>query len=250
MSSLLITFEGGEGSGKSTQAELLHQRLTRGNIKCELIHEPGHTRLGDHIRTLLKGKPFGNETISKGAELFLFEAARAELVAKVLKPTLAKGDRVVIADRYADSTVAYQGYGRRLPLDLVESMNALATDGITPDLTFLLDCPPEEGLRRVGAAQIELGVVDAQGVGRLDEEGSRRFEEESMAFHHRVRRGYRDLANRNPDRWCVIDAMEEQDVIHRTIWARVEQLLEARGIALGGQPAGDDLILRSPNADD
>lgn len=245
--SQFISFEGGEGSGKSTQAELLRQRLTRANIKCLLIHEPGHTKLGDHIGKLLKGKPFGKETISKGAELFLFVAARAELVTKVLKPALNKNATIVIADRFSDSTIAYQGYGRQLALELVESINSLATSGITPDLTFLLDCPPEEGLRRVGATQIKLGPQIDQNLGRLDEEGSRRFEEEPMNFHERVRQGYHDLVKADPARWCVIDATESEDDVCRAIWEKVAQLLEASGIYLNEDTSEENLILKSPD---
>ncbi|MDP6454895.1 MAG: dTMP kinase [SAR202 cluster bacterium] len=247
--SLFVSFEGGEGSGKTTQTDLLRQQLERVNVQYLFIHEPGHTNLGEHIRTLLKGNRFGKETISKGAELFLFVAARAELVSKVLKPSLKNKGAIIIADRFADSTIAYQGYGRKLPLDLVGSMNALATDDITPDMTFLLDCPPEVGLRRLGVTQIELGVQESEHVGRLDEEDSRKFEELPLAFHERVRQGYHELAQQEPGRWCIVDATKSEDDIHRKIWKRFRNLLETNGVDLAGNLTADDLLrpLDTPN---
>jgi dTMP kinase len=244
--SLFISFEGGEGSGKSTQAETLSQRLKLANIKCLFIHEPGHTKLGVHIGNLLKGKRFGNETISKGAELFLFAASRAELVTKILKPAI-QTTTVIIADRYADSTIAYQGYGRQLPLDLVESINSMATSGILPDLTFLLDCPPEEGLRRVGVTQIKLGLQENHHIGRLDEEDSRRFEEEPMVFHQRIRQGYHTLVKADPGRWCVVDATQSEDDVQQVIWGRVQQLLESHNISIDELTSAGDLIFQPPS---
>lgn len=247
---LFVSFEGGEGSGKTTQFELLCERLRRSGLTVLAVKEPGTTSLGMHLRELIKGRPWGgqqgSQAISKGAELFLFLAARAELAAKVLRQSHEQHDLVVVADRFADSTVAYQGYGRRLPVSAIEQMNALATDGVMPHLTLLLDCPPEVGLRRVGAVQIALpldGVESAERTeGRLDEEGSRRFEEESLAFHQRVRRGYRALADAEPERWRVIDGTGSVEAISDQVWAHVEPLLPAGG------GAAAQLELHSPTS--
>ena len=218
---LFISFEGGEGSGKSTQANRLTQALDELGVPNLFIHEPGTTLLGNHIRQLIKGNPWGSrETISTGAELFLFSAARAELVSKAIAPEMDRNRLVIVADRYVDSTVAYQGYGRRMPLDLIASVNELACQGVMPDLTFLLDCDPAEGLKRVGSVQTLM--FEPGSAGRMDEEGSRRFEEEPMAFHKRVRRGYHQLAKDEPDRWVVLDAMEPEDAIFERVWKAVQ----------------------------
>ena len=225
---LFISFEGGEGSGKSTQARRLVDSLEQSGINAILFHEPGSTNLGFHIRDLIKGRPWGKETISPTAELFLFSASRAELVAKVLSKQAETPDLVVVADRYVDSTTAYQGYGRKMDLDLVKAVNKLATGDLMPDKTFLLDCPPAEGLKRVGSLQA--GMFDHQAPGRLDDEGSRRFEDEPLRFHERVRKGYVELAHAEPDRWTVIDGMADPDEVHRSIWDAVQQMTEFREI--------------------
>ena len=219
---LFISFEGGEGSGKSTQAERLAQAVRQSGVATVLLHEPGSTNLGFHIRDLIKGRPWGSETISPIAELFLFAAARAELVSKVLSKQMDSDQLVIIADRYADSTTAYQGYGRRLPLDLVEATNRLATGGLMPDITFLLDLPPVAGLKRIGTLQTKL--FDMNATARLGDETSRRFEEEPLAFHERVRRGYRALVAAEPDRWAVVDAMGTEGEVFASIWSRVLEL--------------------------
>ena len=153
---LFISFEGGEGSGKSTQAQRLVESLEQSGVPTMLFHEPGSTNLGFHIRDLIKGRPWGKETISPTAELFLFSASRAELVAKVLSKQVKTPGLVIVADRYVDSTTAYQGYGRKMDLDLVKAVNRLATGDLMPHKTFLLDCLPAEGLKRVGSLQAGL----------------------------------------------------------------------------------------------
>lgn len=226
---LFVSFEGGEGSGKSTQARRLVKTLDDMGVPNLFIHEPGTTNLGLHIRELIKGNPWGRETISHEAELFLFSAARAELVAKVLSEQASDSRLIIIADRYVDSTVAYQGYGRRLPLDLVDSVNRLATRGIMPDLTLLLDCPPAEALKRVGAVQTGLFDTDEFG-GRMDEAGARRFEDEPLTFHRRVRSGYLKLAGLEPERWLVLDGMKEEDRVFDSVWKAVTGLEKFRAI--------------------
>lgn len=228
--SLFISFEGGEGSGKSTQAELLHKRLLEEHHQSLFLHEPGTTALGRHMRELLKGRPWGGETISHGAELFMFTAARAELVAKIIKPLMRQQRGVIIvADRYADSTIAYQGYGRRMPIEELVTVNHLATQGVMPDLTFLLDCAPEEGLKRVGELQITLPMDDVGEAlaGRVDKEGSTRFEDESIEFHNRVRQGYLKIAEQEPERFQILDATASIEEIARQIWSIVSEKLPA-----------------------
>ena len=212
---LFISFEGGEGSGKSTQARRLAQLFERMGIRALSIHEPGTTNLGNRIRDIIKGNLGGSETISHRAELLLFSAARAELVAKVLSMHAKDPRMVIIADRYVDSTVAYQGYGRRLPMKLVDSVNSLATHGIMPDLTLLLDCPPADALRRVGAVQAELFEMGE--TRRIDDASARRFEDEPLAFHRRVREGYLKLADSQPERWVIVDGMEEEEEVFDSI---------------------------------
>ena len=231
---LFISFEGGEGSGKSTQASRLVESLEQSGIPAILFHEPGATRLGNHIRDLVKGRPWASrndkrtrlETISPTAELFLFSASRAELVTKVLSEQVETPDLVIVADRYVDSTTAYQGYGRKIPLDLVQAVNSLATGGLMPHKTFLLDCPPAEGLKRVGSLQA--GLFEDQTPGRMDDESSRRFEDEPLSFHERVRRGYLELAAAEPERCTVIDGMADPDEVELSIWDAVNDIAEFR----------------------
>ena len=201
--SLFITFEGGEGSGKSTQARVLHRRLLSMGISALLTHEPGGTPLGKEIRRRLKGEGESDPQ----TELLLFNASRAQLVAEVIRPALKSGT-VVICDRFFHSTIAYQGYGRGLALDLIEAANNIATQGLEPDLIVLLDLPVEQGLSRK-----KLGD---------------RFEREEIAFHQRVRQGYLEMARKDPRRWLVIDGSLPKKEIGRLIWERVEQLLTLR----------------------
>ena len=237
--SLFISFEGGEGSGKTTQAERLARTLTASGVPTIQLHEPGSTNLGLHIRQIIKGRPWGDETISPTAELFLFAAARAELVNKVLKQAVNRERLVIVADRYADSTIAYQAYGRRLPLDLVEAANRLATAGVTPDATFLIDLPPEDGLKRTGGQQAQLFDLDAaqERARRMDDESSRRFEEEPIAFHRRVRRGYRDLVRAEPERWTVVDGLMSPDEVFDAVWETVQSLDKFRAMRAGTDAA-------------
>ena len=204
---LFITFEGGEGSGKTLQTRALYRRLCQLAIPALLTHEPGVTSLGKKLTRLLKWAE--DIDISPLAELLMFNVSRAQLVAEVIQPNLREG-KVVICDRYADSTVAYQSYGRGLDLAMVGAINNVAAGGLTPDLTVLLDIPAGEGLGRKGA-------------GRRD-----RFEQEEIAFHQRVREGYRKLAASEPGRWLVIDASQPKEEIGQTIWLTVSRLLSSR----------------------
>jgi len=200
---LFITFEGGEGSGKSTQARALYRHLVGLDIPVLLTHEPGGTALGNNLRRCLKDKG----QIDGLTELLLFNASRAHLISEVIRPALDQGT-VVICDRFAESTVAYQGYGRRLDLGLVHAVNNAATQGLKPDLIVFLDIPVEHGLARKGSHD--------------------RFEREDIAFHERVRAGYLEMASSDPQRWLVVDASLPKRDIRRTVWDRVERLLKLR----------------------
>ena len=202
--SLFITFEGGEGCGKSVQAKALYRRLAQLAIPALLTHEPGGTSLGKKLSRWLKWTD--SLDISPLTELLLFNASRAQLVTKVIRPNLESG-KIVICDRYADSTTAYQGYGRGLDLEMVKAINDTATQGLKPDLTILLDMPVEAGLARKRGKKQD------------------RFEQEEIAFHQRVREGYLKLAANEPQRWLVIDATQSKGKIAQIIWQRVSQLL-------------------------
>jgi dTMP kinase len=202
--SLFITFEGGEGCGKSTQSRILYRRLKKLAVPSLLIHEPGITSLGKKVTQLLKWSKGIN--ISPLAELLLFNASRTQLVSEVIKPNLEK-KVVVICDRFADSTMAYQGYGRGLDLNTVKAANALGTQGLIPRLTILLDIPVEKGIER------------------NKEKIPDRFEKENVNFHRRVREGYLKLAKVEPKHWLVIDATKSKQEIAETIWQRVSKIL-------------------------
>ena len=206
--SLFITFEGGEGCGKSVQAKALYRRLAQLAIPALLTHEPGGTPFGKRIGRWLKWTD--DKDISPMTELLLFNASRAQLVTEVIQPNLKSGIAVV-CDRYADSTTAYQGFGRGLDLGVVKAINDAATQGLKPDLTILLDMPVEAGLAR-------------KRVKRQD-----RFEHEEIAFHQRVRDGYLKLAADEPQRWLVIDASQSKEKIAEIIWQRISQLLSNQG---------------------
>ena len=208
--SLFITFEGGEGCGKSTQSRRLYRRLLKIGIPTLLIHEPGVTALGKKIRRLLKW--YEDLKISPIAEVLLFNASRAQLITEVIRPAL-ENRKLVICDRYADSTMAYQGYGRGLDLTLVDRANKIGMQGLLPDLTVLLDMPV------------------AQGLTRKKGEKSDRFEKENQSFHQRVREGYLKIVAEEPARWLVIDATKSKEEIADIVWERVRDLLpKGRGV--------------------
>ena len=202
---LFITFEGEEGSGKTVQTRALYRKLTRLAIPALLTHEPGGTVAGEKIARWLKWAH--GVGISPLTELLMFNASRSQLVEEVIQPALKSG-KVVICDRYADSTLAYQGCGRGLDLEMVGAVNNAATRGLKPGLTILLDLSFEAGLARK--------------INRKHD----RFEQESIAFHRRVRQGYLKLAAAEPERWLVIDASQSKEEISKIIWQRVSRLLK------------------------
>jgi dTMP kinase len=197
-----ITFEGPEGSGKTTQARLLRDRLEAASFACVLTREPGGTPIGNLLRAIWDD-PAHTEMLPL-TEIFLLSASRAQLVGQVIRPELATG-RVVISDRYADSTLAYQGYGSGHSLDTIRQINQLATGGLVPDLTFLLDLPAPMGLERRWHAHHTEGA-------QLD-----RLDQRALAFHERVRAGYLRLATEDA-RWVVLDATRPVAELAEEIW--------------------------------
>jgi len=208
---LFITFEGGEGCGKSTQSRLLLKKLEQQNVPVVLTHEPGGTALGNEIRRALKRKQ--GSSISPQAELFLFAASRAQLVAELIRPALEEG-KVVICDRFTYSTLVYQGYGRGLELSFVETVNNIATQNLKPNLAILLDISPDQGLAR------KRSLRD-------------RFELEDLSFHRRVREGYLKMVAAESERWLVIDASLPKGKIAGIIWDRVSRLLSSHSSLRG-----------------
>jgi dTMP kinase len=203
VSGVLITFEGVEGSGKTTQLGRLERWLRRQGRKVERTREPDGTRLGLAVRRLFERPGVRPEPL---VEVFLFMAARHQHVAEKVRPWLERG-RVVLSDRYADATVAYQGYGRGVAPDLIRELNLRATGGILPDLTLLFDLDPAEGFRRIGRR-------------RLDH-----FEREKLAFHRRVRRGYLEILRAEPKRVRLIRAARPADEVAAEVRAAVGELL-------------------------
>jgi dTMP kinase len=205
---LFITFEGEEGSGKTFQTRALLRKLTKMAIPAILTHEPGGTAAGERISRLVK---WARDTgISPLTELLLFNASRAQLVAEVIQPALKNG-KVVICDRYTDSTLAYQGYGRGLDTELVKRVNLLATGTLKPDLTILLDIHFEAGIARKANRKHD------------------RFEQADIAFHNKVRQGYLKIATEEPDRWLVINADQPKETISRIILDKILTLLPHQG---------------------
>lgn len=206
---MFITFEGCEGCGKSTQVKLLYKNLKSRGIDCILTLEPGGTLLGSSIRDLLKIRR--DFTISPESELLLFAACRAQLVKEVIRPALAAG-RVVICDRFSDSTLVYQGHARGLKFDQIIYINDIATGGLKPDLTILLDAQPEVGL------------------GRKHNVESDRFDNESIDFHRKVREGYLQEAAKEPLRWHIIPAQQPVETISQAVLDEVLLHLEQKGL--------------------
>ncbi len=206
---LFVTLEGGEGAGKSVQAEALTSRLeAAGRAVCR-TREPGGTPLGERLRDIALGLASDAHTANLDplSETLLFITARAELVQTVIAPALARGD-VVVCDRFGDSTVAYQGYGHSVDIDTIRELNAIATGALAPALTVLLDLPPADGLARANG-----------------DRSPDRFEGEELDFHERVRAGYRELASREPGRWLVVDALQPVEAVTDAIWRRLEPML-------------------------
>lgn len=220
---MLITFEGMDGSGKTTQIQQLATFLREMGANILLTREPGGTYIGDQVRGILLDKADHQETMHPRTELLLFCASRAQLVAEVIRPHLDKGG-LVICDRFFDSTYAYQGYGHGLDIKALKAIVTFATGGLIPDLTIYLDLSPEEGLRRRAKASL------------FGEEWNR-LDDMEMAFHQRVYKGYKTLMKAEPARWLRIDAAQPQDAVQEAIRAALTQRLAARKTSTRARPS-------------
>jgi len=212
--SLFITFEGVEGSGKTSQIQHLKKYLTQKGIPYRVTREPGGSPIGEKVRKILLD-PEHREMVP-ATELLLYEAARAQHVREVLKPLLKKGG-IILCDRFCDATLAYQGYGRRIDLKWIARLNRLASQGVKPDVTFLLDCPSVVGLNRA-----------IQRNRTLRQEREERFEKEEIQFHHRVRKGYLAIARKEPHRVKVIDTREGEEKVFEKIRKIVDNLIKRK----------------------
>jgi dTMP kinase len=208
MSGKFITFEGPEGSGKSTQIKLLVDKLGKEGIEITCTREPGGTATGEQIRNLLQHDAAG-EPLSDRAELLLFTASRAQLMDRIILPTLGKGGWV-LCDRFIDSTMAYQGFARGMDIATLDAINDFAIYGRKPDLTILLDLEVDAGFQR-----LEQRYADS-------DESHDRFEREAREFHHKVRDGYHQLAAREPERICIINADQSIEEVASNIWNAVK----------------------------
>lgn len=205
---MLLTFEGIEGSGKTTQLLLLKEYLEEKGFKTLNTREPGGTQLGEALRELLLRPDLNIPPLS---ELFIFMAIRAQHVEEVILPALKEG-KIVLCDRFIDATYAYQGFGRGIDLTIIETLNRFVTKGIRPTLTILLDCDIKTGLRRKGR-----------------EKGKDRFEREGSSFHRRVRQGYLKLSKEDPKRFIVIDAKQDVMEVQRKIREKIDLFLKDHG---------------------
>ncbi len=210
---IFITFEGPEGSGKSTQIKLLADALEEAACPIVLTREPGGTIIGDAIRSILLD--LKNAEMHARTESFLFNAARAQLVEQVIRPAL-KEKKVVLCDRFADSTLAYQGYGRQQDLAELRMLCATATGGLLPDLTIYLDLDEQEGLNRKAAG---------------DDEEWNRMEAQALDFHRAVRKGFLTLAAEEPERWLVVDASRDVESVRADVWQRVKTIVLGEPVA-------------------
>lgn len=203
---MFITFEGSDGSGKSTQIHLLEDYLRKNGQDVQLTREPGGTDIGEGIRQVLLDME--HEKMHARTETLLFNAARAQLIEQEIRPALS-GGKVVLCDRFADSTVAYQGYGREQNIEELKRLISFATGGLSPDLTLYLDLPPEEGIRRK--------LADYQN--RLDVQG--------LSFYRRVAAGYREMIAQEPQRWVIINAGRSLEEVHQEVVRAVQGKLTA-----------------------
>jgi dTMP kinase len=209
--SLFITFEGIEGCGKTTQIGHLTSFLKRVHRPFLLTREPGGTEVGEQIRKILLSSE--NVGIEPMAELFLYAAARVQHLRQVIFPALRE-EKIVLCDRFLDATIAYQGYGRGLDLDWIAAIHRHAMEEVKPDLTFLLDLPVEEGLKRA-QKRIEGQTIKED-----------RFEKENLAFHQRVRGGYLLLARQDPQRIIMLDGMKDESILHQEIISHLPKGIE------------------------
>lgn len=205
-----ISLEGIEGTGKTTQAACLSDRLNDLGVRCLLIHEPGDTVIGERIREVLLH--VDHTEMTAVTELLLYNAARAQLIEEKIRPAISKG-LVVITDRFSDSTVAYQGYGRGIDLKMIANLDLISTNGTKPDLTLLFDLDIEAGLKR------------NRTISKVD-----RLELEDIAFHEKVRQGFIEIARREPGRIRLIDASLPLNTVQNAVWKIVSEIMKERGL--------------------
>lgn len=206
---MFITLEGPEGSGKTSQLPALGAFLREAGYDVIITREPGGTAVGDQIRAILMN--LNNVSIVPRTEILLFLAARAQHVHEVIRPALAAG-KLVLCDRFGDSTLAYQGFGHQTDLDILQTLLDFSTGGLKPDLTLLVDVPVEEGMARKHHNSSEWNRLDAY----------------DLAFHERVRQGYFALAEAEPERWLIIDATKDKDSVQQAIRSAILSRLEPR----------------------
>ena len=214
MRGTFITFEGIEGSGKSTQISLLHEHLAAQGKQAVLTREPGGTAIGDRIRRILLDPE--HRALDPAAELLLYAASRAQHLATVIRPALADG-KIVLCDRFSDATLAYQGYGRGLSIPMIEELDRMVTGALRPDLTLLFDIDARTGLARARGRNADRGL-----------HREARFENEDIAFHTRVRDGYYYLAHRDPDRIRLVNASRTPKEVQEEVRRIVDELLMRR----------------------
>ena len=210
MKGVFITFEGIEGSGKSTQIALLANHLTTRGVRHVLTREPGGTSIGDQVRKILLDP--ANSSLDPTAELLLYAAGRAQHLSEIIMPAIADGTNV-LCDRFSDATLAYQGYGRGLDTEMIRSLDRIVTAGMRPDLTLLFDIEAATGIARARGRNNSRGL-----------EAEARFENEELAFHERVRQGYLTLVAQEPDRIRVVDASSSAEAIQ----AKVRMIVDER----------------------
>lgn len=214
---IFITFEGIEGCGKTTQLGLVADSLDTKGFNCLITREPGGTGIGEKVRKILLSSQ--NSEIMPVTELFLYMASRSQHVEEVIKPALAD-NKIVLCDRFSDATIAYQAYARGIDLESVKELNQLATSGLKPDITVLLDCPVDIGLARA------TGRMSSQ-ISQMRED---RFEREDISFHQRVREGYLEIGRDEDERVLIIDGTRDMDIVHEEICKTVfSKITEGRG---------------------
>ena len=208
--SFLVSIEGFDGVGKTTQAKLLHNNLTKRSIKSLIVREPGGTTLAEKIREELNQ----NSSLTNTTELLLFEVARSDLVENVIMPNLSDGI-IVVTDRYIDSTLAYQGFGRGLNLSKVKQLNNISSLGLLPEITFLLDMNVEDALRRTTNRNED-----------PEEKQITKFEKETVEFHQRVRNGFLEIAKNNKERIIILDSTLGVEELSKIILEKVIEKIE------------------------
>ena len=201
----LLTLEGGDGVGKSTLQHSINQRITEYGFEVIMCREPGGTALGERLRDALLVSD--RNEVDSLAELLVFLSARTQLCTEIIKPALKKG-AIVICDRFSDSSIAYQHYGRGIKKSVIEDLNNIVTSGIIPNRTILLDLDPSIGARRKGHARDYM-------------------EQETMDFHNRVRQGYIASAKESPERWLIVDAIQEESAILDLVWTDLEKRISS-----------------------